>query len=1046
MNKLIEALGNSCTQHPLAEKYLICPSLRTGQIWLERTASSGRSPINVRLKTIKGMAFELADTYMRTNCLKPVSQYQSLIILHQIFTHLLREGSSYFNETRISMSLLSGILNTINTLRMAGLTADQIELNSFEAQLKGLNIRNILEEYKNALVVRNLVDYSDVLLFAASVVGERFAESRNVFVMIPEDIHFLKLEQDMLKGIPTGSLIPLITDSPSSRIQLTPRHDSDLLVQFSDPSGAPEAKGDGSALIFRALGPSNEIREVLRRIIGSKGLGPDSKPLVFDHVEILHTDYDTYVPVIYETLQSFMMSLSQDFGSLPVTFAEGVPVKYSRPARALNSWLKWENDDHPQNLLVEMIADGLLRREPDDELPGNRALVQTLRKLRIISGLERTGQILRDRRTDLLAAQQSGSSLADAKSAVHDQDYRSSRDEIRCLESLVSIVDRLGVCSNLAGSQGAHGYLAGAVTFLEMCARSADEMDNYALVTLLENLRQMREAIEPGAVLHDFDFPRWISGLTQKLRIMGSGPRPGMLHVDNIHSGGHTGRAHTFIVGMDDDRFPGTGAHDPLLMDTEREKLSGDLPQSRFEPGKRIQNFGYLLARLRGNICMSYSCLDVNADRSSFPSAVLFSAYRILSNQRDSDQTGMLEWLGLPASFAAQEKENALTLNEWLLSAFCSANVSNKTEILTQLKPDIMNGLTAARFRLSDEFTSYDGHIGALAQSHDPTNPMGPVMSSASLETIGSCPLKYFFKYVLKIRPLDSIERDHSKWLDNLQLGSLLHDTFYHFMTEMVIEGRHPNTQRDKSKLFKLLDGQLDAQAATTPPPNKSSMRRQVIWLEKSSLVFLVEEEIASREWSPMLLEASIGLKNKTGTGSLERCDPIRLDLNKTSSIRIGGKIDRVDQRLGESGGEFRIIDYKTGNPKNYQDPKYYSRGKIVQHAIYLHMAEAFLRSRERQKNATFDFAFFFPTVKAYGLRILKNEQECRLGTSVVRTLCDIIANGTFLATVDATTCSYCDYSLICGNAAITSACSRNKLDNPSNIKLESFRKIFSDA
>ena len=955
------------------------------------------------------------------------------------------QDSSYFTSARIGASLTSGTLNTIATLKLAGLTADKIEQDSFESALKGLNIKHILQEYQNALEIHKLVDYADILLIAAPEATRRFAETQDVVIMIPDDLDFSRLEKDLLKVIPAGAVIPIVTDSPSDRAPDVSRHDRDLLLHFQDPPGAPEARGDGSAQIFSALGPSNEIKEVLRRIIGSNGTKSFSEPIAFDDVEILHTDYETYVPVIYETLQSVMLSLNKDFEPIPATFAEGIPVKYSRPARALGTWLKWEQEDHPQSLLVEMIADGLLKYEQEDEYPTRRAISQTLRKIRIISGLNRTGQILRDMLNDLLATQHSGLNVVSHSNAAQTGEDKIVTDEVRCLESLVLIVDKLTVCSNIAKKDGV-GILAGAVAFLETCARSANEMDNYALVMLTENLRQMQAAIEPGMVLKDFNLSRWITNLIQKLRIMGVGPRPGMLHVDNLYSGGHTGRGHTFIVGMDDDRFPGAGLHDPLLMDIEREKLSKDLPQAKFEPAKKIENFARLLARLQGNVSLSYSCLDVSADRSGFPSSALFSAFRILSNRRHSSQADMMEWLGLPASFAAENKECALTVNEWLTSALCSENVANKTSLIGEFRPDILNGLAAIESRLSEDFTAYDGYLGPLVPTHDPTGPLGPVMSSASLETIGACPLKYFFKHILKIRPMDSIALDHSKWLDNVTLGSLLHDTFYHFITEVISEGRHPNVDRDKPKLFKLLDRQLNAQAALTPPPNRSSMRRQVLWLEKSSLVFLVEEEIASREWSPLLLEASIGLKGKPGIGSMERYDPVTLSLGNNTSIRIGGKIDRVDQLVGDTRGIYRIIDYKTGSPKTYQEPRNYSRGKIVQHAIYLHMAEIYIRNRTRQKTATCDFAFFFPTLKAHGLRILKNAQECRMGTSVVGSLCDIIAGGTFLATIDEKSCSYCDYSLICGNTAITTTCSRNKLENLSNVKLEPFRKILSDV
>ena len=57
----------------------------------------------------------------------------------------------------------------------------------------------------------------------------------------------------------------------------------------------------------------------------------------------------------------------------------------------------------------------------------------------------------------------------------------------------------------------------------------------------------------------------------------GLGPRGGCLHVAHVLAGGHSGRPHTFIVGLDDGRFPGVGLQDPILLDEER-RASPDLP------------------------------------------------------------------------------------------------------------------------------------------------------------------------------------------------------------------------------------------------------------------------------------------------------------------------------------------------------------------------------------------------------------------------------------------------------------------------------------
>lgn len=1045
MNKLIRSLGLYCKEHLLSEKFLVCPSLRSGQIWLDRAASLQNPVINVRLRTLKGLAFELVDHHLRENNLRHVNQSQALIIMNEIMSRLGTPGTSYFSRARTSVSLISGLVQTIDTIRLAGLTADKIKQEYFEVQEKGMNIQFILSEYENVLRRSGLIDYADILKLAMQQTTEKFHASADRLVLLPDATDATRLEKDFLNSVPPESLLILETDSRESRITEGVKSDCDLLVHFMDPSAAPIAEGDGTAEIFQALGPSNEIREVFRRIL-NPGNTDDPKPAVsFDHVEILHTDSETYIPAIYQTLSSLMMFNDPDFETLPVAFAEGIPVRFSRPARALNAWLKWIENEYPQTLLVDMISDGLLEWERSDAVLSNSDIAQTLRKFSIVSGLDRSIQIPAARLEELRKlAGYSPDKDNFVPNARSDQNY-SINHEINCLEKLLSILEKLGECSQIEGLP-AEKQLMNSVTFLKTCARSENEMDNYALKALLINLEELREALVSTDSSIDMDVPAWILGLTGRVRIMGTGPRPGMIYVDNIYSGGHSGRPKTFILGMDDQRFPGAGTHDPLLMDVEREKISRDLPQTKLEPGKRIERFGSLLSRLRGKVTLSYSCLDMYSERSGFPGSVLFSIFRILSNQRDADQTDMIDWLGLPASFTPSYGERAMTQTEWLLSANCGGDVENKTELLSSLKPDVFQGLTATDSRLSDDFTVYDGNIGLLEPRHDPRHPTGPVMSSASLETLASCPLKYFFKYVIRIRPTDNIDIDHSKWLDNLQLGSLLHETFFSFMTQMKLERRHPNFQRDKSRLFKILNQQLDMLSVMVPPPNRSSVRRQVIWLEKSALVFLVEEEIASRNWIPVLLEASIGMKNTGDTGTFEHTEPVRFELSRDQFARIAGKLDRIDQRSGERSSEFRVIDYKTGNPRIYQDAKNYERGKIVQHALYVRLAQVAMRNQAPIETGSYDFVFFFPTVRGHGLRITKSHADVQPCMDVIAYLCEIASNGIFIPTNDAKTCAYCDYRLICGNGDITATCSENKLSNVSNVILKPARKIFLNA
>ena len=114
--------------------------------------------------------------------------------------------------------------------------------------------------------------------------------------------------------------------------------------------------------------------------------------------------------------------------------------------------------------------------------------------------------------------------------------------------------------------------------FLESYARDINKLDHFAVEKLSSELRDMRHWLTYTDSPATVDLWKWLEELPRESMIMGSGPQPGKIHVDNIHNGGHTGRPYTFIVGLDDSRFPGAGIQDPLLLDGERRAISDDLP------------------------------------------------------------------------------------------------------------------------------------------------------------------------------------------------------------------------------------------------------------------------------------------------------------------------------------------------------------------------------------------------------------------------------------------------------------------------------------
>lgn len=641
LNRLTVGLSDLCYRRAPDEKWLLAPSRRVGFGWLDSVARSGQPLVNVRVRTLRGMALELAQPEMARLGLQYLQGVKAEVIMAGVLERSRDKGGGYLSGVDESQGLTRAVLGSIEDLRLAGLCPGDLDAGEFEVELKGRQVRTLLLEYEKELVESGLVDYAGALAIATRrLAGEGPAMTGGALVIMPADMEAeLKgMERSLWSAVPGESRVVLPVDQPGE--EGGGRADAALLGWVLDPTAAPEPAGDGSAGIFRATGEVNEVREVFGRC-AQNGI-----PL--DEVELIHTETTTYVPLVYE----FACRLEQDeAGEVPVTFAEGIPVRYSRPARALLSWLSWIGSDFEQQVLVRMVEEGLLEiGEHGGEAPALSQLGALLKALPIGGGRERYLEVL-------------GRSVArlEERASGRAERLREVRDLARDL--LEWVTDE---------KDGQAAVLDGAAAFLEKRARCSGRFDEYCREFLLEKIGELADCVreEDTAGLK----PRvWLAELAGESQAGGQGPRPGCMYVTPLSAGGHSGRAHTFIVGLDDGRFPGAGSQDPILLDGERGRMSDELSTGAGRLARRNREFALLLSRLRGTITLSYSCRDIIDDRAAFPSPVLLSAYRILSGSREGDVAGFLEWTPDPVSFAPEEPGCSIDLTGWWLWRLCVA-------------------------------------------------------------------------------------------------------------------------------------------------------------------------------------------------------------------------------------------------------------------------------------------------------------------------------------------------------------------------------------
>ena len=1035
MNRLLREIALVCEECRFEKKWLIAPSLRVAQQWLEAIARAGRGIVNCRPQTTHGLALELASARMAREGLSLTSRQAGGVLIDRIWNQQRGDRRGYLFSLEPSPSLTQTMHIAAESLRMANVSPDELGCDQFEVAAKGAELAVVLERYVQALREDGLTDHAGVLSMAIQRLREDAgALGEDVLVLLPGDTDLVGLEADLIAAIPAENTRDLLVDVPLEPIQDQEQTDAALLRWLPSPADAPAPAGDGTVRICHAIGEVNEVRNAIRQCM--------ARGCPLDDVELLYAEADTYIPLIYELIERLGAD-GKEADTFGVTFADGVPVRYSRPGRALTAWLEWTRQDYPQRTLVRMLQDGLLElpKWPNDPGLSFTRLATWLSGVGIVFGRDRYLPFLDDQIVGL-QERVGRAEIPDEDGEVNSDRMMRTRARLQGMEFLHELVGGLmAVCPTDADSEQA--ILRKSVQFLETCARSVNELDNFAGRRLAEQITEMADLIADDDTETSLDAAEYLASLVGRLRVAGSGPRPGCLHVAHVLAGGHSGRGNTFIVGLDDHRFPGAGLQDPVLLDSERESLSPSLRTSANALRLKIDSFARLLARLRGSITLSFPSRDLAEDRELFPSRVILDAFRILSNRPNADQRDLMDWLAAPASFAPTDEAECLDGNEWWLCTMCGPTaVDRPREVIGQAFAHLGRGMAAIEARASERFTEFDGCVPQAGRDLDPTSADGPVLSASGLELLGSCPLKYFFRYVLRIEAPDDLVIDPNVWLDAMLFGSLLHEVFCRFLRQLRADGQLPPTVKAHGKLFReILDECVAKYRRIYPPPNENAYRRQYGELVQAGEIFMAEEERFCKDHWPEFFEAAIGLWSEGEGTEMDSPDPAMFPLPNGTQIRLRGRIDRIDRDGSARTPKFSVWDYKSGSTWKFRrDPPFW-QGRVLQHAAYLRMAEDRLRQLD-PKSVVTEVGYFFPAVRGQGERKAYSPDQLRGAGEIIQNLCRTVANGAFIATDNADDCGFCDYAPICGDTKACAEASKRKLSGDRIDSLAPFRHV----
>ncbi len=1029
MNSPIHFLTEFCRAHLLDEKIFVVPSYQVGHQIGESLIKAGNSWVNLRFVTLPSLAQEYGGFDTTKSGYTQIPESLAMILLTKVFSALLDEGKlDYFGELKPSPGIIRALHGSLFALRMAGITTDGLSADDFINDKKGNEIRLLLKTYEEELKKKRYIDlpglYALALTNALTPNGASTGGQKNFLIL--QNSSLSHLENELLTRIAGENLILVPQDpvmgiirplhfleigedessGPESQIKPTPKSDLERSPWLFAPYKASPPFKDGTLELTRAIDPSNECKEILRRVVNEK--------IPLDDVEVVYPQEITYPSIFY------VLSEKTD---LQVTFGAGIPPGFTSPGKIFRGILKWIEGNYLTSDLCHMIESGNLKlhvgAQNKDKVSPQR-ISRYLKRAMIGWGRERTIDRLVNLKKNF---ESKANEIPDDEIDDKTHNYDVSIKEINSVITLIK--DMLDCLPVWEANEDIDfkDLCQGISRFLKRFALIRNEIDGEAFSNIIAKLEEVT-ALETSQLPKEDAFER-LCILLEGIRVGASGPQPGHLHLSSYGSGGFSGRPLTFVVGLNQEHFPGTGYQDPFLLDEERKNISGALKTTEDILRGNLYSMAALISSLRGKAVLSYSSYDIVDERLSFPSSLMLQAFRLVEGNPRLDYTELQKSLPVPSGFLPDRMESVFDeLDWWLRKLASNGTLYDGLDVVRECFPELGSGMEALAVRKTLKLSPYEGMVDVDAEEIHPFFNKEIVMSSSRLELLASCPFAYFLSYILGLEKPKEVEFDPSSWLDPMQRGSLIHEIFFVFMTELEKRGEKVEGEKHMLLIRKIAEETIARYKEEIPPPSKGIFEKERLEVMQAVELFLSAEEKLEERVEPLMFEVVFGIEKEAGKGMEE---PVEVVLGPKSSILLRGRIDRID-RL--SGNRYRVVDYKSGRYSQYENLNCFGGGSCLQHTLYALAAEAILKKTGIDADPkVVESGYYFPTRRGEGKEVLVPEFDREALKDLLNELLDILMKGHFICGVDVM-CDYCDFLPICGKGAKDRARAK-KNENP---------------
>ncbi|WP_407269787.1 PD-(D/E)XK nuclease family protein [Radiobacillus sp. PE A8.2] len=994
MKVIIDQLDKLSQQYKYEEKVLIVDSYATGNKIITAFIRAGHHAINLKTKTVKQLATDLVEQF--TSETKhylddAVGSHFVYTVLKQLADqHLL----TYFRGMEVTPSFSNSLHRTITQLRLAGYASHSLNKQAFISPEKAADFEWIMADYEALMAANQFVDDAALIKQAITLAPTQ----DNTVYMLQSNLPLTKLEHKLLEQLlPDDTIklgLPNILGIPS------PNYHDLRAISWSEPTPFSylyqlnEARQKPDLFLSTSKTEEVEIKHIFEQIKQSQAY--------LDESVIFYTKAEPYVTIAFQLMEKYQ---------IPITFADGLPISFSRPGKLVKGLITWMKDKYSVSTFITLMNEGLF--DFPEGAPSKTKISSILRDTKIGWDQARYHTQLQLRLEAL------NQKIAGATSDEQLEYYQKQLGDVTWLyEWFVKLFKHLPV---VEAEMNYRGLLKGIEKLLKDYSLAVSALDEIAKAEMLERIEIILPYAE--ASLTSYDAFEKVTDLLLSLRINRSGPKPGHLHLSSYKQGLYGSWSHVFIVGLDNRSFPGTPSENPLLLDEERKQLSSFLPLLQETGKENVYTMLQILTLTNGQVSFSYCNFDINDNRTVSPSHLFLQGYRMAWDKPEA------EFKDVKTIDAPLTASDIFEVKDYWNRILAKDTVSELDAKLMQYYENLPHGIRAEQQRKVDAFTSYDGMVAIDEAIYDPRQNKDRLMTAGKLEQLAACPYAYFLAEILKVKPVEDVSYDPYAWLDAATRGSLLHSVFETFYKSLKRKNEQPFYASHKALITQIAQAHMDEYKQLQPPPSA-----RIFELEREDImlccdIFLKEEEAHGKDYEAQEFEYTFGIGDTV---------PAKITLASQETISVSGKIDRVDK---SADGDYHIIDYKTGGTYSYAENDYFKGGRQLQHFIYAAAIEEHLKL---ESGSVKESAYYFPSTKGLGERyVRKQDDHLRTnGHDILERLVDVIKHGHFTMTDDVNDCKFCDFKSVCRRAFYAKETLEVKQIDQDAVGLQKFKGI----